>query len=251
MFCLCSSRSLWHRSLYHPQKSVSCALPGAGSRAPTFAFPLLSLAGGVCCMLSFACSTSFYCTLMIFFSCILISLLSINYSCFNQGLDWALWFCFSLCCLREGHTCCPVGTMAAGQMMLLAAEGGPVSFMHTKKSDTETRMCSTIRTACGFLTSCCDSGKCHQLVTKKKFHAMGQKNPSGLFWCCFKLHCCSFLLLPPTCSCTSLPAVCWFCLVAAVVPPGAWLARATAEPVLAAKLGLLVAELNGDWVEQV
>ena len=81
----------------------------------------------------------------------------------------------SRCTACKKDTCCQAGRHSCWADDGLGSQRRPISFWHTKKSETETRMCSRTRTECGFLTSCCDSGKCHQLVTKKRFHNTGKK----------------------------------------------------------------------------
>lgn len=112
-----------------------------------------------------------------------------------------------------------LGSHSCGQRMLLAAEEA-ISCWHAKKSETEVRMFSRTRTKCSFLTSCCDSDKCHQLVTKKSFHTTEAKN-QGFVLVLFEN---SFLFFPLTSShlsCT-FPAACSLCLVAADRCSASW-----------------------------
>lgn len=115
---------------------------------------------------------------------------------------------FTLCCLQEGHTCW--GATAAGRGCSWQLKK-PISCWHAKKSETERRMYSRTRTKCSFLTSCCDSGKCHQLVTKTRFHTTGAKN-QGIVLELFKSLFLFFPLAFSHLSCI-FPAVCSLCLV--------------------------------------
>lgn len=156
---------------------------------------------------------------------------------------------FTLCCLQEGHTCW--GATAAGRGCSWWLKK-PISYWHAKKSEIETRMYSRTRTERSFLTSCCNSDKCHQLVTKKISHHRGKKPgtcPSAVLKFISVLLSC---FLPPllhfSSSLFTLSGGCWplFCL------PGSDAARGAAPMVLAVKLCLPVAELKEqDWVEQL